>query len=51
MADCKVIKVGLIKEKHEWLTHHIVAVSFCALAAALVLIYCERGDIEQTCRI
>lgn len=45
-ADCKVIKVDLIKEKHEWLTHHIVSVSFCALAAGLALIYSKGGDIK-----
>lgn len=45
-ADCKVIKADLIKEKHEWLTHHIVSMSFCALAAGLALIYSKGGDIE-----
>lgn len=32
-AACRVIKVGLINEKHEWRTYHIVSVSFWALAA------------------
>lgn len=45
-ADCKVIKAELIKEKHEWLTHHIVSVSFSALAVGLVLIYSRRGDTK-----
>lgn len=45
-TDCKVIKVALIKEKHEWLTHHIVSVSLCALAAGLALIYSRGGDLK-----
>lgn len=45
-ADCKVIKVDLLKEKHKWLTHHIVSVSFCTLTAGLALIYSKGGDIK-----
>ena len=45
-TDYSVIKVDLTKEEHEWLTHHVVSVSFCALAYGLALIYSRGGDIK-----
>lgn len=47
-ADYKVIKVGLIKEEHEWLTYHIVSVSLCALADGLDLLYSKGGSIKAS---